>query len=147
MDSLSFDLTGKAPTPASRPKVGKFGVYYPKAHTAHKNYLDDVLKGVSGWTYTGAVAVYFLFVMPRYKTSGHPVHRADVDNLAKLPMDCMTQCKTDDDTPKFWFDDDLVVALTTMKRFAAEDEEPHSKVKVRKVEDIDAYVNKVFDDA
>lgn len=71
-----------------------------------------------------------LFVMPRYKTSESPVHRADVDNLSKLPLDCMTQSLDANKKFRFWSDDNLVVNLMALKRFTRDSEEPHTKVRV-----------------
>jgi Holliday junction resolvase RusA-like endonuclease len=123
-----INIPGK-PVPAARPKVSKFGTYYPKAHMTHKAVLDTFFKGAEPYPVDQPVEVRTLFVMPRYKTSDHPVHRSDVDNLAKLPLDCMTQAK-DGDTGKFWTDDDLIVDLRSLKRFCREGEEPHTKVRI-----------------
>ena len=123
MRDVIFDISGR-PVPASRPKVTKFSTYYPKAHTAYAEYLRQVLLTIPSFITDKPVEVRLLCVMPRYKGSDHPVYRADVDNLAKLPMDCMTKAQ------RFWKDDDLIVNLVAMKRFAREGEEPHTKVRI-----------------
>lgn len=119
-----------APVPASRPKVSRFATYYPKKHTAYHQFLKGFLSEVECTASEGPVEVRFLFVMPRYKTSDHLVHRSDVDNLSKLPLDCMTQSKVDENTSRFWKDDDLVVNLMALKRFTRDGEEPHTKVRI-----------------
>ena len=122
MDHASFTIEAK-PVAAARPRVSKFGVYYPKAHTVYKAMLEKLLPDHLGVTLDKPVEVRLLFVMDRYKTSDYPTIRVDVDNLAKLPLDCMTKCE-------FWTDDSLVVALTSLKRFCVGDEKPHTKVRV-----------------
>lgn len=100
---------------------------YPKAHRDYEKFLKDVLKDIPKETLDAPVEVRLMFVMPPYKTSSHPTHRADVDNLSKLPMDTMTK-------EGFWVDDNLVVSLLALKRFARPDEEPHTKVRVIPIE-------------
>lgn len=134
------------PVPASRPRVTRSGaVYYPKKHTAYAETLKTLLGGVSPMTLETPVEVRMLFVMPRYKTSDFPVHRADVDNLSKLPMDCMTKA-THEDKPKFWTDDCLVVSLKAYKRFAREGEQPHTKVRVIPIEgSVEDHIDRSFE--
>ncbi len=123
MPEVRFELAER-PTPASRPRVTQRGTFYPKAHTVYAEFLRKALEGVPGLSTDGPVELRLLFVMPRYKTSDHPVHRSDVDNLSKLPMDGMTK------SGRFWKDDNLIVNLVALKRFAREGEEPHTKVRV-----------------
>lgn len=143
-----FTLT-KAPVPASRPRVTKFTTYYPKAHMAHKKFLEDALSAVEPLAFVGPVSVKFKFVMPPYKTSDHPVHRADVDNLSKLPLDCMTDATVDGEKEgpkKFWIDDCFVVDLHSLKRFANEGEEPHTVVAITPISGpISDHVDQAFE--
>jgi Holliday junction resolvase RusA-like endonuclease len=134
MDLHRFTIEGK-PVPASRPRVTTRGSFYPKAHTAYSNYLKAALP-LPTETLDYPVEVRLLSVMPPFKGSLYPTSRCDVDNLAKLPLDCMTK----DDTEKggsrkaFWTDDSLVVSLLTMKRFCRPGEEPHTQIRVIKIE-------------
>lgn len=114
----------EGPVPASRPRVTKFATYYPKAHTTYAEFLRQFLKTTPEFPTNQPVELRIMCVMPPYKTSDHPVHRADVDNLAKLPMDSMTK------SGRYWKDDDLIVSLVSLKRFAREGEEPHTKVRI-----------------
>lgn len=133
MESVAFEIPLK-PTPASRPRVTKRGAtYYPKAHEQYKQALKAALMELPAFRTFDLVLVKMLFVMPRYKTSDYPTHRADLDNLAKLPMDTMTKSlddPTDEATFRYWQDDSLVVSLQTAKRFVGSGEEPHTKVQV-----------------
>lgn len=125
MNSETRFEIGLKPVPASRPRVARNGmVFYPKAHSVYAESLKTILAGTPMMVTEEPVEVRFLFVMPRYKTSDHPVHRSDVDNLSKLPMDSMTKCE------RYWKDDDLIVALTSLKRFTHDGEEPHTKVRI-----------------
>jgi Holliday junction resolvase RusA-like endonuclease len=135
------------PVPASRPRVTTRGVpYYPKKHTAYSEYLKQSLKEVGVNHDPGPVEVRLLFVMPPYKTSDHPVHRADVDNLAKLPLDSMTKIMGDDEHPVFWPDDCFVSSLMTFKRFAREGEQPHTKVRIKSIKgSIEDHVDEAFE--
>jgi Holliday junction resolvase RusA-like endonuclease len=140
MDINSFTIEGK-PVPASRPKVARFGVYYPKSHTQREQYLNSVLPTFLGnqSALDEPVEVRILSVIPPYKTSDYPTARCDVDNLSKLPMDCMTKAS-------FWTDDSLVVALTSLKRFARPGEDPHTKIRIIKIEGtVEDHADRLFD--
>lgn len=123
MSDIHFEIEGK-PVPASRPKVSKWGTYYPKNHTVYAKYLSSMFAQSPEYITEEPVEVRILCVMPKYKTSDHPVHRADVDNLSKLPMDGMTKSQ------RYWKDDDLVVSLVALKRFCRDNEEPHTKIRI-----------------
>lgn len=144
MELLRFIIEAK-PVPASRPKVSRYSTYYPKAHTVYANYLKEFLQTVKPTCLDEPFEVRALFVMPRYKTSDSPAHRADVDNLSKLPLDSMTKA-TLDDGPRFWKDDNLIVGLTALKRYAREGEEPHTKIRIIKIKDsMDDHVDRMFE--
>lgn len=135
------------PVPAARPRVTGRGIaYYPKKHSVYAEFLKNYLKDIKIGHEVGPVEVRLLFVMPPYKTSTHPVHRADVDNLSKLPLDSMTKIMSDEKVPLFWEDDCFVVNLTALKRFAREDEQPHTKVRIITVKgSIEDTVDRMFE--
>jgi len=111
-----------SPTPASRPKVSKFGTYYGKNY---QKFLNDALPIASRFDNIPTdkpVCVFVENVVKKPKTSKRDHPRGDVDNYAKGPLDVMTKAD------RFWEDDDQVVMLITTKRFAAPDEEPHVRV-------------------
>lgn len=147
MQETSFTLEA-TPVPASRPKVGRGFAYYPRAHTEYANWLKQFLKTVPPFPTEGAVAVSIMFVMPNYKASSAVTYRADVDNLAKLPLDMMTKATTgegEEEQHRFWKDDYLIVNLQAMKRFAREGEQPHTRVKVKAIDgDIQDYIDEAF---
>ncbi|MDQ2066714.1 RusA family crossover junction endodeoxyribonuclease [Xinfangfangia sp. CPCC 101601] len=145
MEWVGFDIKAE-PVPASRPKVTARGMaYYPARHTAYVEFLKKYLKEVPALAAKALFEVKLLFVMPRYKTSESNTHRADVDNLSKLPLDCMTKATDEDGNRRFWEDDCKIVHLTVLKRFAREGEEPHTKVRLRALEgDVDDLVDEAF---
>jgi Holliday junction resolvase RusA-like endonuclease len=144
MDEVQFRIEAE-PVPAARPRVTSRGMtFYPKKHTAYAKYLSDVLQDAPALKAKGAVEVRIKFVMPPYKTSDHPVHRADVDNLSKLPLDCMTKA-TAMEVPRFWEDDHMIVLLQAYKRFARDGEEPHTEIRCIKIdEDISDFIDRRF---
>lgn len=147
---IRFDIPHE-PVPASRPRVmPRGGVFYPKAHTAYAKTLETELQNLpKAPTGRSVVEVRLLFVMPPYKTSDYPVHRADVDNLAKLPMDAITKSVEKSDagtvTCRYWEDDNLVGLLMASKVFARDDEKPHTKVFIKTIdEDPNDYLRRRF---
>lgn len=145
--SLGFTIEAE-PVPASRPRVTRNGVaFYPQKHAAYAEYLKTFLKTVPPLETQGPVEVLLLFVMPAYKTSDHPVHRADVDNLSKLPLDCMTKSVTELGERRFWVDDCFVVHLQAFKRFAREGEQPHTKIRIKTIEgSVEDYIDRMFEE-
>jgi Holliday junction resolvase RusA-like endonuclease len=144
MDGVQFTIPAE-PVPAARPRVTGRGIaFYPKKHTAYKEYLRVFLQDMPSLSASGPVQVRVKFVMPRYKTSDHPVHRSDIDNLSKLPLDSMTKVE-DGSMPKFWVDDDLIVHLTAFKRFARDGEDPHTEIRATVImEPVEDYVDREF---
>jgi Holliday junction resolvase RusA-like endonuclease len=143
---ISFTIEAD-PVPASRPKIGRGVAYYPKKHTMYAEFLRKHLKEIPAFNHTGPLEVRLLFVMPRYKTSESVTHRADLDNLSKLPLDSMSKC-LDEETEehRFWVDDHMIVHLTALKRFTREGEQPHTRVLIRTLDGtIEDHVDRVFD--
>lgn len=147
MQEVRFEII-KSPVPAARPRVTPRGTYYPKAHTDYKKFLDAELKNMPGLPATGVVVVKMLFVMPRYKTSDYPTSRCDVDNLSKLPLDCMSKSYDDveETSHRYWYDDSLLVDLRSLKRFVRPGESPNTKVRIAILDtDISDYVDRAFE--
>ena len=115
------------PVPASRPKVARYGTYYSKRH---QQYIKDWTTWFSYakpcWFYLGTerlvVSLEFVCLKPRTTKRESPRH--DIDNLVKLPLDCMTSSDI------FWKDDVQIEYLFASKRFARQKEEPHTRIKV-----------------
>jgi Holliday junction resolvase RusA-like endonuclease len=113
------------PVPASRPRVGRWGVFYSKGYARWKAEADGLLQDVTGDFTEAALSVEVEQVCQKPKTSKRFYPRGDVDNHAKGPLDAITR------TGRIWKDDDQIVELTVTKRFAKENEQPCSKIKWR----------------
>lgn len=106
------------PTPASRPRVSKWGTYYGKNYERFRREVRDYLHDhVSGEPDDGPLVVFLEFVVSPPKTTKRETPRGDVDNYAKGPLDSLTS------HGGFWHDDDQIVSLGIHKRFKKPDEE------------------------
>lgn len=111
-----------SPVAAARPRVSKWGTYYPAAYTNWKKAADKFVCEYEGPLIEGPIALYIETICEVPKTSKLLIPRGDVDNYAKAAMDAMTASN------KIWKDDNQVVLLIASKRFAEEDEEPCTKL-------------------
>lgn len=115
------------PAPASRPIVAKYGTRYSKSHMAYRDACDKYLAGLDGLPpplMTEQLTVTLLFRCTKARTSRLVTPRYDIDNLCKLPLDCMTS------SGLFWRDDVQISQLLGVKRFRNETEEAGTKVLV-----------------
>ena len=116
------------PVPASRPKVARFGTYYSKRHQQYvKDFATCLHHSPPVWEYLPKetrliVGLEFVCTRPKKVTKAAPHY--DIDNLSKLPLDCMTSAEV------FWHDDCQIELLIAHKRYAKKDEEPHTLVRV-----------------
>lgn len=111
-----------APVPAARPRVSKFGTYYPKTY---KNWMKDAAALLQPfWNKADPVSdpvfvkVHAVVKRPQRLTRVLP--RPDVDNFAKAALDAITKAQL------IWMDDDQVQVLHATKRYARQGEEPHT---------------------
>ena len=89
-DSIKIFVPVK-PSPASRPRVTKFGTYYPKNHkTCERAYLS-FLRGLDIKEFTGPVFLSLVFHLTKPKSAKRelPSVKPDIDNYSKLIMDCL----------------------------------------------------------
>jgi Holliday junction resolvase RusA-like endonuclease len=116
------------PVPASRPKVARFGTYYSKRHQEYVRSFAGYLKlEPPQWNYLPKevqLIVGLEFVCKRPKRLTIPSPAYDIDNLIKLPLDCMTSAEI------FWHDDVQITTVMAHKRYADKKEEPHTLVRV-----------------
>lgn len=105
------------PAPASRPKVGRWGVYYGKNYQRFKSAAELEAANLDLPQTDKPVVLFMEHVVPKPRTSKRSYPRGDVDNYAKGPMDVLTSAG------QIWKDDDQVVLLVASKRFAEDDEE------------------------
>jgi len=83
---------------------------------------DADLSGAFGVAYEGEVVAIIEHIVARPKTTKREWPRGDVDNFAKATLDALSKRKLG------WSDDDQVIALVSLKRFANPDEVPHTLV-------------------
>jgi len=110
-----------APVPKARPKVSKWGTYYPKRT---KQWMYDAAAAMASLdAYFPVSAPMFVLCVavchkPKNPANDFPV--GDVDNFAKGILDAVTKEQI------IWQDDKQVVVLIAGKRYADEDEVPHT---------------------
>lgn len=122
-DVLSI-VIGLDPVPAARPRVSKWGTYYP---ATYKNWKKDAL----GFfpqdlePLEGPLRVELEVVCKRPKKPTSTIPSGDVDNYAKAALDAVNDAKC-------WGDDKQVVSLAVTKRYAELDEEPRTLISIHK---------------
>ena len=115
-------VIGIDPVPAARPRVSKWGTYYPETYKKWKAAaaqffpkLFEQLKGPLG------VELEVICKKPQRPTKTFP--RGDVDNYAKAALDAVNDAQ-------LWGDDDQVQRLIVSKRYAEKDEQPRTIIKI-----------------
>ena len=109
-----------APVPAARPRIGKYGAYYPKTYANWKYAATDMLEPHRmAEPYSHATRVDLLCVISKPKNPARLWPRGDVDNYAKAVLDAITSSGT------YWYDDVCITRLDVTKRYVEPGEEPH----------------------
>lgn len=113
------------PVPTPRPRVSKWGTYYPKTYKDWLKAVESHLKrGDLGLEPDAELLVVIEQVGKKPKTTKRLFPRGDVDNHAKGPMDVITR------VGGYWDDDDQITHLMVTKRYAEPGEEPHTHVEI-----------------
>lgn len=99
--------------PASRPKVSRWGVYYPKTYNNWKKRAADFFldQPPVNPLLEGPLLLYLWVYIDKPKTTNRNFPRGDVDNYEKSILDAITASK------KVWYDDDQVVISLKMKLY------------------------------
>lgn len=119
---LSLHIGGQ-PVPAARPRVSRYGTYYPKTYS---KWIKDSWKYVENVDHLPSdkpiiVMIDAVFEKPRSSKLDTPA--PDVDNLAKGPLDQINKLRKG--TPRgIWEDDKQVVLMVCAKRWASPGEQP-----------------------
>jgi len=115
------------PIPASRPRVTRWGTYYTKTYAAWKIQAEALAKELPGTKADGPIALILEHVCKKPKTTKREWPVGDIDNFSKASMDAITKAQ------RIYTDDDQVIALIAVKRFAESGEEPHCNIWAHKI--------------
>ena len=119
---LSLRIEGQ-PVPGARPRVTRWGTFYPKAYATFLTDCHQHLAPHAGVAPEGPLAVWVEVVSTPPKKTVLSAPRGDTDNFAKGPLDGATKAKV-------WKDDSLVHTLLVTKRWAGPDEPPHTTLHI-----------------
>jgi len=111
------------PSPASRPRVGKFGTYYVKAYSVWKATCQQHLAVAVKEPLQGSVVAHVEIICKRPKTTKLGAPKGDVDNYVKGVLDGATQAGV-------WADDSQVEVLIATKRWTEPGEDPGAVVHI-----------------
>lgn len=125
------------PTPASRPRVTRWGTYYTKTYKAYRALADKAIPRSSKPPLEGNLRADVEFVCHRPKTTKRINPRGDIDNYMKAILDAITGEKPTKKKPNvkpkgYWLDDDQIVYVIARKRFANGDEQPHTRITIER---------------
>lgn len=113
------------PVPAARPRVGRWGTYYPKTYQRYMRDMADVLLpliiNTEPTNESLHVAVHIVAAKP--KAGKLPAPIGDIDNYMKAALDAVTKAQL------IWRDDKQIITAQGTKRYAAPGEEPHTYIR------------------
>lgn len=115
MDKMIIPI---APVATPRPRVSKFGTYYPPKYKKYKRELSVLLAEIQPGN---TIQIEFYFKRPkRLKTGIRRPHdvKPDIDNLIKGVLDCLP------------FDDKIVFSVLAKKFYCATGEDPHIELAI-----------------
>lgn len=112
---LPFD-----PVPAARPRVGRYGTFYPKKYNEYRSIAQEELSPFRrDKLVTGPIRMNIEFIVKKPKNPSNPYpSKGDIDNYVKALLDAITKAEV------FWKDDMQIVELKAVKRYCEEGEEP-----------------------
>lgn len=114
MPKWSFDLH---PSPASRPKVSRYGTYYGKNYTKFRRQAEieipKVIKNHTPYSLDTPLIVIATSYVNQPPTSERDWPRGDVDNYAKAILDSCNGV--------VWEDDDSILLLVTSKAWSEQE--------------------------
>ena len=118
------------PTPASRPRVSRYGTYHLKGYSDFKNELVRFLRKFKKThppkpDVSYSVTIEIICRKPKKPSNDYP--RGDLDNYLKGYMDAISQAGI------IWVDDIQVTHLIGTKRYQDAEEEYGANVLIREV--------------
>ena len=134
MKKLTFFVKDE-PYGKQRPRLSRFGTYTPKNTLSKENYIKYVTQlqmieqNIKIFEKEIYVELEFIFTRPKSvsekKRPNHTV-KPDIDNCIKLTLDAMNKIA--------YKDDSLIIAITAKKRYAKNEEEAKTNIKIIEVE-------------
>ena len=119
-------LVNVKPVPAARPRVTRWGTYFPKTYTDFRNECyHSLLKLSKQYPANDSayiVDVEFICKRPKNPSNAYPV--GDVDNYLKGILDALVHCKL------FFNDDIQIIKLTGTKRYQKSKEEFGMRISI-----------------
>lgn len=116
-------VLGLDPVPAARPRVSKWGTYYPEGYKNWKKnaqaFFPRDLRPLEG-----PLRVDLEVVCKRPKKPSSTIPTGDVDNYAKAALDAVNDAA-------LWGDDKQVVSMLVTKRYAVGDEAPRTIITIQ----------------
>ena len=82
---------GGKPVPAGRPRVTRWGTYYPKSYTQWQKQAWNAVASLDAVPSDRPIALMVGVHCLRPKKTEHVAPMGDVDNFAKGPMDLLTK--------------------------------------------------------
>lgn len=118
------------PQPASRPRISRYGNYYPKAYTDFRKEIYQFFKTIQKDheaidKVSFKIELEIICKKPRIPTNKYP--RGDVDNYVKAYLDSITYAQL------FWVDDIQVTELVASKRYQKKGEEYGAFITVQQL--------------
>lgn len=124
---LKITLSGN-PVPAARPKVSRFGTYYPKTYRQFRTAMDLLLRTMfkKREPMAGPLEVSIGVYVKRPKTSKLLYPMGDCDNYAKSYLDSLNG--------HAWHDDRQVIKLSIFKEFAPDGTDGWADISIKQVD-------------
>lgn len=123
-----------APVPASRPRVTRWGTYYGKTYRAYREASDAAIPKSINAPLEGNLKATIEFVCHRPKTTKRICPMGDIDNHMKAILDAVVGQKATKKLPcrlKGYIEDDMqIVDVIATKRWAIQDEQPHTRIRI-----------------
>ncbi|MDK1104231.1 MAG: RusA family crossover junction endodeoxyribonuclease [Actinomycetota bacterium] len=116
------------PTPASRPRVGRWGVYYTPTYKAYRKAAHAAIPACTQQPLKGELYAIMEFVCHRPKTTKRCTPLGDIDNHVKSILDAVVGEKKN--RHGYIVDDDQIARLTATKRWVEEGETPHTIITI-----------------
>ena len=105
--------------PASRPRISRYGNYYPKGYTDFRKEIYRFFKTLGSHEVIDKVSfkVTLEIICYKPKKPANEYPRGDVDNYVKAYLDSITYAQL------YWADDIQVVEINATKRYQNDGEE------------------------